>query len=181
MLNHTIKIFDHILRGVISDALRTSHSPRFGMLLVLGALFLTGCGPPPSERPREGAQVGPDRRLVLTPEPSTPTPMPSPPEALDASSSPVAIGSPQAPNAALLASPSPSPSPAPAHVIVATDGAGANLRTGPSTSAPVVTTLAEGTLVVVLGDPVSAEGRSWRQIRSGSREGWVVAVVVRPR
>jgi uncharacterized protein YraI len=66
-------------------------------------------------------------------------------------------------------------------VIVATDGAGANLRTGPSTSAPVITTLAEGTLVEALGDPVTVEGRAWRQIRSGDREGWVVAVVVRQR
>jgi uncharacterized protein YraI len=77
--------------------------------------------------------------------------------------------------------PAPLPSPSPAFVIVATDGAGANLRTGPSTAAPVITTLAEGTLVEVLGDPVSAEGRAWRQIRSGDREGWVVSVVVRQR
>lgn len=80
-----------------------------------------------------------------------------------------------------MQSPSPSPSPAPAHVIVATDGAGVNLRTGPSTSAPAIMTIPEGALVEVLGDPVSVEGRSWRQIRSGTREGWVVSVVVRPR
>jgi uncharacterized protein YraI len=55
------------------------------------------------------------------------------------------------------------------------------LRTDPSTAGPVITTLAEGTLVEVLGDPVSNEGRSWRQIRSGGREGWVVSVVVRQR
>jgi uncharacterized protein YraI len=66
-------------------------------------------------------------------------------------------------------------------VIGATDGAGANLRTGPSTAAPVIATLAEGTPVEVLGDPISAEGRAWRQVRSGDRAGWVVAVVVRPR
>jgi hypothetical protein len=36
-------------------------------------------------------------------------------------------------------------------------------------------------MVEVLDDPVSVEGRSWRQIRSGQRTGWVVSVVVRPR
>jgi uncharacterized protein YraI len=66
-------------------------------------------------------------------------------------------------------------------VIVATDGQGANMRTEPSTRAPVIATLREGTPVEVLGDPVTAEGRPWRQIRAGGRDGWVVAVVVRPR
>jgi SH3-like domain-containing protein len=64
---------------------------------------------------------------------------------------------------------------------VATDGAGANLRERPSTSARVLTTLAEGTAVEVLGEPVTVEGRAWRQIRGGGHEGWVVAVVVRRR
>jgi hypothetical protein len=44
--------------------------------------------------------------------------------------------------------------------------------------APVITTLAEGASVEVLDEPVSAEGRSWQKVRSGEREGWVVAVVV---
>jgi SH3-like domain-containing protein len=74
----------------------------------------------------------------------------------------------------------PSPSPPPAHVIVATHGAGANLR-APTTAGPVIATLAEGTPVDILGDPVSVEGRSWRQIRGEGREGWVVSVVVRER
>jgi hypothetical protein len=66
-------------------------------------------------------------------------------------------------------------------VIVATDGRGANLRDGPSTSARVLTTLAEGTAVETLGQPVTVEGRAWQQIRGGGYEGWVVAVVVRRR
>jgi uncharacterized protein YraI len=61
---------------------------------------------------------------------------------------------------------------------VATDGAGANLRAGPSTAAPVLATLEEGMPVEAVGDPVSTDGRAWRQIRSGDHEGWVVAVVV---
>jgi len=47
--------------------------------------------------------------------------------------------------------------------------------------APVITTLAEGTPVEALDEPVSTEGRSWRKVRSGDREGWVLAVVVQPR
>jgi SH3-like domain-containing protein len=75
----------------------------------------------------------------------------------------------------------PSPSPAPGHVIVATDGVGANLRAGPSSAGLIITTLAEGTPVDILGDPVSSDGRSWRQIRAAGREGWIVSVVVRQR
>jgi uncharacterized protein YraI len=56
-----------------------------------------------------------------------------------------------------------------------------NMRAGPSIAAPVITTLREGTPMEALGDPVSAEGRQWQQIRAGDREGWVVAVVVHQR
>jgi uncharacterized protein YraI len=55
------------------------------------------------------------------------------------------------------------------------------MRSGPSTTAPVIATLKEGAPVEVLGDPVSAEGREWRPIRSGGRDGWVVAAVVHQR
>jgi len=47
--------------------------------------------------------------------------------------------------------------------------------------APIITTLAEGTPVEILDEPISAEGRSWQKVRSGDREGWVVAVVVQSR
>jgi uncharacterized protein YraI len=66
-------------------------------------------------------------------------------------------------------------------IIGATGGSRVNLRADPSTRAPVVASLAEGTPVEALGEPVSAEGRSWQQIRAGDREGWVVAVVVQHR
>ena len=55
------------------------------------------------------------------------------------------------------------------------------MRTAPSIRAPIITTVREGTPVEVLGDPVTVEGRAWRQIRAGGRDGWVVAVVVRQR
>ena len=118
-------------------------------------------------------------RLVDTNDVSPSSPTPSPSVALG--SAPPALNTPgqQTPNA--IEPSTPSPAPVPGFVIVATDGAGANLRAGPSTAASVITTLAEGTPVEVLGEPVSVEGRSWRQIRAGGREGWVVSVVVRQR
>jgi uncharacterized protein YraI len=70
---------------------------------------------------------------------------------------------------------------APTHVITSTGGMPVNMRAGPSTTAPVIATLREGALVEALGEPISVEGRSWQEIRHESREGWVVAVVVRPR
>lgn len=78
-------------------------------------------------------------------------------------------------------SPSPSPPPEPGYYIAATDGRGVNLREGPSTSERVIVTLAEGTAVEVFGEPVPGTGGPWRRIRSGSREGWVVAGVIRRR
>jgi Bacterial SH3 domain len=78
-------------------------------------------------------------------------------------------------------SPAASPTMAPTHIIVGTGGLPVNVRTGPSTAAPVITTLREGTLVEALGEPFSIEGRSWQEIGSESRQGWVVAVVVRRR
>lgn len=154
---------------------------RIGSLLVVSALLLGACGRPLPERPREGAPAGAESRAARSDEVNAPPPTLSPPGALGGAPPPLSTPDRPASNDAPSSTPSPLPSPTPAHVIVATDGAGANLRTGPSTSALVVTTLAEGTLVEALGDPVTVEGRAWRQIRSGDREGWVVAVVVRQR
>jgi len=140
------------------------------VLLALTLVLASACTPTRPERPLEGAPpVGSEGR---------PTNVTGPPPTL----------APAGPTATVAASPdtpvalaSPSPTPVPGYVIVATDGAGANLRAGPSTSAPVITTLREGTPVAVLGEPINSEGRAWRQIQSGDRQGWVVAVVVRPR
>ena len=150
--------------------------------IVLSALLSIACSAGPVQRPLEGAPSGagaaanrPDGAAAprLSDVPPTLSPGGQPQGGSAPSGSPRPAGSP---------SPSPSPLPGVAgFVIVATDGAGANLRDGPSTSARVITTLAEGTDVEVLCDPITAEGRSWRQIRGGGREGWVVAVVVRPR
>ncbi|MFN8634303.1 MAG: SH3 domain-containing protein [Chloroflexota bacterium] len=147
-----------------------------GMVTGLCALSMVACsGPLPVERPREGAPTGVDAQAASADRDTGPPPTLSP---FSPASPAVVVGSPGS-----VASPSPSPSPSPVagYVIVATDGAGANVRSAPSTSAPVVTTLREGTPVEVIGEPVNSEGRAWRQIRSGSYQGWVVAVVVRPR
>jgi hypothetical protein len=146
------------------------------LTFLLCVVLVVACAPPKIDRPLEGAPVVEGRPTgdanSVPPTLSPPTPPGAANASPDASGSP-APGSPSPP--------SPSPVAEGGYVIVATDGAGANLRTGPSTSASVVTTLAEGTAVEVLGEPVTVEGRAWRQIRSGTRQGWVVAVVVRKR
>jgi hypothetical protein len=143
---------------------------------------LAACSPPTIERPLEGAQPGNAGDRAGQDRNDGPPPTLSPARPLEPDASP---GPGASPDASSAASPSPasspSPSPVAGYVIVATDGAGANMRTGPSTSAPVITTLREGTPVEVIGEPITSEGRAWRQIQSGGRQGWVVAVVVRAR
>jgi hypothetical protein len=147
-------------------------------ILILSIGLLGACdSPPPSARPREGAPIVVESQSMrrvgasasyLTPPPTLIPPIVTP--------SPTMPGQ-QGPDG-MQATP---PSPSAAYVIGSTGGAGANLRAGPSTARTVITTLVEGTPVDVLEDSISAEGRSWRKIRSGDREGWVVAVVVRQR
>jgi hypothetical protein len=137
------------------------------MLFVVGAFVLTACDDPsPAARPREGASTatvtsttGSSVGAAVPPTlaPATPSIAPTP-------SGPAPI----------LASPTAAPN----HVIASTGVGAVNLRAGPSTSAPVITTLREGTPVEAVGDPVSAEGRAWQQVRCADQEGWVVAGVV---
>jgi hypothetical protein len=83
-----------------------------------------------------------------------------------------------------MASPSPSPvvinpstAPAIGQARVAnTDGQGANLRQRPSTTAPVVKLVPDGTTVDVIGADQPSEGRVWRNVREpGGSTGWVAA------
>jgi hypothetical protein len=165
------------------------------IVLTLG-IFLGGCSVSPTERPRDGsARVG---RETVVPADATPegnisnvtirfiddaevaatataqaqvTPVPPtlipPPQLGPTTPTGIVAGA--------------SPVPGGLFVIGQTDGVGANVRESPSTSAPVLGNLAEGTLVERLDAPVSSEGRAWQRVRSGSLEGWVVAVVVRSR
>ncbi len=155
------------------DAVRTGI-----VVALIGSMVLLGaCGPRPTTRPREGAPVVADTPSVIRVDVGVVSPPPAPTPA-----PPVATPSPAPPDQPTPDEIQPStPTPGASAVIGATDGAGANVRTGPSMRAPVITTLAEGTPVEALDEPVPAEGRSWQKIRSGDREGWVVAVVVQPR
>ena len=173
--------------------------------LIIGMALLGACGrPPPTRapvappegidsrsvfpteaiaapsRPREGTIEVVESRPVLPVEANVaPRPTLGAPPTLAPAQ---ALVPPVAPPASAPDAPPPStPAPVASAVIGATGGTRVNLRAGPSTGAPVVTTLAEGSPVEALDEPVPAEGRSWQKIRSGDHEGWVVAVVVQPR
>jgi hypothetical protein len=139
-------------------------------VVLAGSMLLVACRPPATARPREGAPVvvaSQTTRIDLgTMVP--PTLAPAAPLVVTPTSTDAQRGTPSATTA-------------PTHVIAATGGTAVNLRQGPSVTAPVITTLREGTPVETLGDPVSAEGRQWQKVRVGDREGWVVAVVVHRR
>jgi hypothetical protein len=146
-------------------------------VVIFALLLCCACSPPTIQRPLEGAppvvegatgqgsgaaNSGPPPTL----SPPSPSPTVAPSEADAGSARPGA---------------SPSPSPEAGYFIAATDGRGVNLRDGPSTSARVIVTLAEGTAIEVFGDAVPGAGGPWRRVRSGNREGWIVSGVVRRR
>jgi len=140
-------------------------------LIIASTMLLAACDTPsPASRPRDGAPVGVANR----------TPQGSGALVVPPTLAP-AIAREHTPVPSSLQPSLPSPTTTPTHVIAATGVGPVNMRAGPSMSAPVITTLREGTLVEALGDPVSAEGRDWRPIRSGEQNGWVVAVVVHDR
>ena len=182
------------------DAVRTGSI----VSLIASVVLLGACNPPSPARPREATPEAVDSRPVLPVSvAASPAPPPEgtltvvdsrpvPPDAVAALPPPTLAPPTLAPPPALVppvaapasasgeAQPS-TPAAVASAVIGATGGTRVNLRTDPSVRAPVITTLAEGTPVEALGEPVPAEGRSWQKIRSGDREGWVVAVVVQPR
>jgi SH3-like domain-containing protein len=62
-----------------------------------------------------------------------------------------------------------------------TEGQGANMRQRPSTNAPVLRTLAEGTIVEAIGGETNAEGRAWRNVRDpGGATGYIAAELLIP-
>ena len=129
------------------------------------------CTPPQVQRPLDGAQPNAAGQSATGSGASA-----NVPPTLSAAT-PVTGASPDP----AVAAPSPSPSPEPGYVIVGTDGRGANLREGPGLGTRVITTLAEGTPIEIFDETATADGRPWRRIRGGNREGWVVAPVVRRR
>ena len=121
------------------------------------------------------------------PDPSTlPTSTAGPvvvPPSLAPSGSPAPGASPS-PGAGTVISPAASPSPAAAGVrlkVANTEGQGANMRQRPSTTAPVLRTLPEGTVVEAVGGEQNAENRTWRNVRDpGGATGWVAADLLAP-
>ena len=107
-----------------------------------------------------------------------PDPSSAPAPILLASPSPAASPS---PGGVLIGGAAPSPSPAPlpslGRVRVAnTEGQGANMRQSPSTTAEIVRSVPEGTIVDVVGPDQQGGGRTWRNIREpGGATGWVAA------
>ena len=182
------------------DAVKTSSI----VSLIVSTVLLGTCSPPSPARPREATPEAVDSRPVLPVSvAASPTPpregtlevvdsRPVPP--VDVATLPLPTLAPPtlapppalAPSGATLSS-APSemqpstPTLGTSAVIGATGGTRVNVRTDPSVRAPVIATLAEGTPVEALDEPIPAEGLSWQKIRSGNREGWVVAVVVQPR
>ena len=177
--------------------------------LIVSMVLLGACSSPSPARPREATPEVVDSRPVLPatgaaspaqpseakievvdsrpvlpvdvatlPPPTLAPPTLAPPTLVP----PPALAPPVAPPSSAPSEIQPStPAAVASAVIGATGGTRVNLRTDPSMGAPVITTLAEGTPVETLDEPVPAEGRTWRKIRTGDREGWVVAVVVQSR
>ena len=113
------------------------------------------------------------------PDPSSlPTPIAGPVLVPTLTASPGPGASPS-PGTGTVISPAASPPPSAPGArmkIANTDGQGANMRQRPSTTAPVLRTLAEGTVVEVIGGETNAEGRNWRNIREANGQtGWVAS------
>jgi hypothetical protein len=143
--------------------------------IVLVAVVLCCACAPTVHRPLEGAPPIGQGGAASPNQAGGPPPTLSPPTPSPAAAEGQAGASVSGP------APSPSPSPEPGYYIAATDGRGVNLREGPSTSARVIVTLAEGTAIEVFDDSVPGTGGPWRRVRSGNREGWIVSGVIRRR
>lgn len=59
--------------------------------------------------------------------------------------------------------------------VIGADGGSVNMRAEPSTSAEAVTQVAEGTVVDIIGPNRDADGRTWRNVRSGDKSGWIAS------
>lgn len=102
-----------------------------------------------------------------------------------AGSSDPASGSPSASDTAGAgasdsAEPSTNAAPAPRLVVTGTGPRGVYLRQQASTSAPVITTLKEGTEVEAIDQTANADNRTWQRVRTPEGEGWVASDFLRP-
>lgn len=100
---------------------------------------------------------------------AAPPPAPGAAAGVDASPSPAA------------AQASPSPTGGPRLRVVNTENLGVRLRQRPSTEGQVLRSLAEGTIVEVVGPDANADGIAWRNVREpGGATGWVSSEFVAP-
>ncbi|HEY7061271.1 MAG TPA: SH3 domain-containing protein [Chloroflexota bacterium] len=133
--------------------------------------------------PLEGLRVGQSSGTAAQAAPtavSTPAPTAAPATAV-----PSAAATPD-PEAAAPAGPAPAAAPgapgsadAPGFRVVA-GGDGANIRSAPSQSAPVVVSVRDGTLLADLNEARTAEGLQWQHVGDGNVEGWIAAELVTP-
>ena len=128
-----------------------------GLTLSTGILLyprLTGRSPIPSQ-PGQGTLLPGEQGTPVLPEEGT-SPTPSSPS----------NNSPAPTSTAVL----------PLGRIIDTDGMGVNLRDNPSVTGTIVTVVAEGTLVSLIGDLTENDGFAWQAIQlENGRQGWVVA------
>jgi hypothetical protein len=76
---------------------------------------------------------------------------------------------------------SPSPAAGPRLKVVNTENQGVRFRQRPSTQGQVLRSLAEGTILEVVGPDADADGMAWRNVREpGGTVGWVAAEFVAP-
>jgi uncharacterized protein YraI len=59
--------------------------------------------------------------------------------------------------------------------VIGADGGSVNMRAEPSTTATVVTQVAEGTVLDIVGPNRDADSRTWRNVRSGDKTGWIAS------
>lgn len=97
-------------------------------------------------------------------------------EAMETSSAPVTgEETPQITPTESAPTPVPSSTPARTATIGNTGGAGANMRTTPSTTSTIITSVNDGTLVTLLDGLETADGFTWQLIAiPDGRQGWVV-------
>jgi hypothetical protein len=89
----------------------------------------------------------------------------------------------EAPTAIPTNTPSPTPEPTPARTaeIANTGGAGANMRSLPGMTGTIITSINDGTTVILLNETEAVDGFSWRKIALlDGREGWVVEIYLVP-
>jgi len=149
------------------DYLRRSY-PVIGVILLLGAFWVWSA-----------------RQLAGNPQ-ATPTAVAPTATVEAAPSGPVVVITPSVPAAA---GPAPTPTlPAPppgtiapgAKVVITTSGAGANIRQEPTTSAAIVTSQDDGTVLTITGASRQANELTWWPVQGDGYAGWIAEALISP-